>query len=119
MPYKSEIERMSKHKAYLKARYAHDAEFRARHKARIEARKSEIKKWYKEYKLTQRCTRCAEDHPACLEFHHLDPKQKDLHLAQAVDRGWSVERLKAELAKCACLCSNCHRKFHRHEEDAD
>jgi 5-methylcytosine-specific restriction endonuclease McrA len=42
-----------------------------------------------------------------LEFHHREPAQKSFGLSE---RGMtrSIERLRAELAKCVLLCSNCH-----------
>jgi len=47
---------------------------------------------------------------AALEFHHLDPKQKEF--------SWQKMRLKSEIVinkeldKCVLLCANCHRKRH-------
>jgi hypothetical protein len=44
---------------------------------------------------------------AALEFHHLDPEQKEFGIAQAgVTR--SLEKCQAEADKCVLLCSNCH-----------
>jgi hypothetical protein len=49
----------------------------------------------------------------CLDFHHADPAEKDIDPAQAVSlKGWSIDRIRAEIAKCAVLCANCHRKAH-------
>lgn len=41
-----------------------------------------------------------------LEFHHRDRKQKENHRIWS----WTVERRKAELAKCDLLCRTCHQK---------
>ena len=46
------------------------------------------------------------------DFHHVDPKEKELPPATALAYSW--ERLKTELDKCILLCSNCHR-IHHHE----
>jgi hypothetical protein len=44
-----------------------------------------------------------------LDFHHIDPTQKDFTLTASVaNRQIFVEELK----KCVCLCSNCHREVH-------
>lgn len=67
--------------------------------------------WFQEFKKTLKCTRCPETHPACLHFHHLDPSQKDMAIANAV-RSWSRKRLMAEIDKCEILCANCHAKEH-------
>ena len=46
-----------------------------------------------------------------LEFHHLDPKEKNFSLSKTgFTRGW-VE-IKTELDKCILLCANCHREAH-------
>lgn len=57
------------------------------------------------------CVLCGYNkHPAALEFHHLDPTQKefDISLCKLKD----FERVKPELDKCVLVCSNCHREFH-------
>jgi len=55
-----------------------------------------------------RCRLCGYDRCAsALEFHHLDPSTKRFGLASCgVAR--SLERARAEAAKCVLLCSNCH-----------
>lgn len=51
---------------------------------------------------------------AALEFHHLDPTQKDFSIsAKGTTRAW--EMIEAELDKCVLLCSNCHREHHAGE----
>lgn len=44
-----------------------------------------------------------------LEFHHLDPNEKDFSIA---GKSWSLERLKREADKCILVCSNCHKEIH-------
>jgi hypothetical protein len=84
-------------------------------KARIKRRKSELSLWLKEIKGSLCCSNCRENHIACLEFHHVNPSEKDLVLARVVANGWSKERIQKELNKCIVLCSNCHRKLHYKE----
>lgn len=44
---------------------------------------------------------------AALEFHHLDPSTKSFGLSlRGMTR--SIEKMRAEAAKCALLCANCH-----------
>jgi hypothetical protein len=51
--------------------------------------------------------RCIE----ALEFHHLDPTQKDFGIShKGYTRSW--ERVKEEVDKCIMLCANCHREAH-------
>jgi hypothetical protein len=78
----------------------------------VKRRKREIKVWLNQYKATLKCSRCPENHPACLEFHHKRPSEKDINLSWAVSWGWSVERIQREIDKCVVLCANCHRKQH-------
>lgn len=91
-------------------RWYHNNKAKAR--SIIKACRDEKVKWLKELKATLQCSRCPENHPACLVFHHTDPKEKDLEVASAVRSGWSIERIKAEIAKCIVLCANCHAKEH-------
>lgn len=74
-------------------------------------RKIRRSKWI-EFKRTLKCERCGENHPATLDFHHLDPNEKDFNLSGKAFYGYSVERIHEELSKCIILCSNCHRKEH-------
>lgn len=55
-----------------------------------------------------RCTVCGfRDHPAALQFHHLDPATKEFHLGhQGQTR--SIARMREEAKKCVLLCANCH-----------
>lgn len=57
----------------------------------------------------QKCgyNKCIE----ALEFHHLDPSQKDFSIAKA--HSWKMEKLLPELDKCMLLCANCHRELHQ------
>ena len=61
-------------------------------------------------KATLKCARCGENHPATLQFHHCDPQKKDFNLSEAVREGYSIKRIKKEVAKCTVLCANCHAK---------
>lgn len=58
------------------------------------------------------CTRCGYDrYVGALEFHHLDPMEKEWQLGSRLPNGrW--ESLKAELDKCVLVCSNCHKEIH-------
>ena len=44
-----------------------------------------------------------------LEFHHLDPSQKDFTIS---GKSKSFEPLKKEADKCILVCSNCHKEIH-------
>jgi hypothetical protein len=58
-----------------------------------------------------KCERCGYNKCIdALEFHHIDPSQKDKNFGNMKLRKW--EDQKKELDKCICVCSNCHREIH-------
>jgi len=84
---------------------------RQRHKKR----RLKIALWLHNYKKTLKCTKCGENHPATLDFHHRDPKDKIGSIAHSSCLGWGMKKLLKEIAKCDVLCANCHRKLHYKE----
>ncbi len=50
-----------------------------------------------------------------LEFHHLNPKEKDFSIGRSMNKSWGV--LIKELDKCVLLCSNCHSEIHSKQTD--
>ena len=97
------------HSEYLKVHYKNNKQY---YKDKAKKRNVNLQNWIKEYKLSLKCKECGENHPACLDFHHLDPNEKDLEISAAINNGWNLERLLKEIEKCIVLCSNCHRKLH-------
>ncbi len=74
------------------------------------SRKVKIKKW-KDFKSVLSCERCEEDFSECLDFHHLDPKEKSFTISNAISRiAWDT--IMKEVEKCVVLCKNCHTKEH-------
>ncbi len=67
------------------------------------------------YKKTLCCIDCGQSHPATLEFHHLDPTQKEVIVSRLLNETTSLRRLQEEMAKCVVLCANCHRIRHWNE----
>ncbi len=59
-------------------------------------------------KTGKRCKYCLENDECCLDYHHIDPKNKFTSVSQAK----SIPVLKKEIPKCELICSNCHRKLH-------
>lgn len=60
-----------------------------------------------------KCICCGYDKcNSALEFHHINPEEKDFSFgaAMASPKAWSS--LVVELRKCVLLCSNCHREVH-------
>jgi L-lysine 2,3-aminomutase len=79
-------------------------------------RRQAVKQWfYEEVVSKQSCTECGENHPAVLDFHHLDPEEKENSICDMVCKRFSKKKILAEVSKCIVLCSNCHRKHHWQE----
>lgn len=75
-----------------------------------------IKRWKKrkldaiEYK-GGKCEKCGYDKSyAALEFHHLNPFEKEMDWNDMRKTSW--DKIKQELDKCICVCANCHREIH-------
>jgi len=63
------------------------------------------------------CQHCGQDFTGrleCLDFHHVNPEEKDVGLGRILAGSW--KRIEAEIDKCIVLCSNCHRTVHRGED---
>lgn len=63
--------------------------------------------WLVELKSNLACEECGENHPATIDFHHLN-----FSLSKAVSSGYGKDLILKEIAKCKVLCSNCHRILH-------
>lgn len=71
--------------------------------------------WVRQFKT--KCAHCGEDHPATLDFHHLEGKEHGI--ANLTNRNNLTKKIKSliikEIKKCIVICSNCHRKLHWNE----
>jgi predicted HNH restriction endonuclease len=76
--------------------------------ARQTERNKEIKEFIHSLKTV--CVFCGELERVCLEFHHKNPAEKEFNIAGGY--GYSREHIQKEVAKCICVCANCHRKIH-------
>lgn len=83
---------------------------------RVTKRRQELKKKAINYK-GGKCEICSYSKSIrALEFHHIDPSQKDFGVAaKGYTRSW--EKVKEELDKCILLCSNCHSETHERIEN--
>ena len=60
-------------------------------------------------KIAKGCEICGyNEHPAALQFDHIDPTQKEFNVGEAVSNSYGWSRIEAEIAKCRVLCANCH-----------
>jgi len=72
--------------------------------------------WFEEYKKTLKYNICGENHPGCLDFHHIDPLKKEISISIIARGTYSNVTIMKEINKCIVLCSNCHRKLHYDEK---
>lgn len=89
--------------AYVQ-RYGDDA------KAHTRKRYNAAKEYVDTYKATHPCEICGESEVVCLDFHHLDPAQKDFGISAGLNR--KMDFIKSEIDKCMVVCKNCHAKVH-------
>ena len=84
-------------------------------KAYDQGRYAERRDFIQAYKIEKGCAKCGyNQHPAALEFNHLDPAKKKFQIAGNLTRRW--DSIVEEMAKCEILCANCHA-IHTHEND--
>ncbi len=77
--------------------------------------RKKVKERLVEYK-GGKCEICGYDKCIdALEFHHLDPKEKDFTLSSS--NVLSFDRMKKEVDKCILVCANCHREIHHKKNE--
>lgn len=63
-----------------------------------------------------KCEKCGYDkNMAALEFHHINPDEKEFQIDMRHFSNNSLEKLQTELDKCILLCANCHREEHNED----
>lgn len=73
-------------------------------------RKENIKKWVNRYLKNKPCLDCKiKYHPYCMDFDHVDGRNKTRTIATLVGDGYSKSRILKEISKCDLICANCHR----------
>jgi hypothetical protein len=65
--------------------------------------------WVLNYLQSHPCKDCGEKDLVVLEFDHRQGEKKDGDVSTMISR-MSLERVKAEVAKCDVRCANCHRR---------
>src|SRR6202049_289562 len=85
---------------------------KAKRLAKVYERKAAIHEYIQSIKNQLCCADCGERHPATLQFHHLNSEDKTFTIGDAVNRGFSLDRIKKEINKCIVLCANSHAIRH-------
>jgi hypothetical protein len=101
MPYKDPEAKRANHRDYMAERLAKDPEFNAAHRRNVVESNRRVKERVAELisKFRQNgCIICGEKEP-----YNLGDLTRGRH---------GVATVEAELAKCVCICANCHCKVH-------
>ena len=70
-------------------------------------RKKQIRDWLREYKESLPCVDCKTYFPYyVMDFDHLSDKLIEIN---KLINSCSMTKIRAEIAKCELVCSNCHR----------
>lgn len=78
-------------------------------KNRYRQKKNEIQ----DLKKGIKCIKCGYNKcGASLEFHHINPEEKDEKVARMLTNNYNLDIVKKEIEKCVVLCANCHHEFH-------
>jgi hypothetical protein len=111
MPYKDASVKKAFHKERSRKHYLKN---RAKIIAQTKARKVTQRAKWDAFKSTLKCAQCDENHPAVLDFHHIDPSQKDKEVSEFISCS-QYGRAMEEVKKCIVLCANHHRLLHFNE----
>ena len=111
MPYKDPEVRKKKHAEYSREYYLINKE---KVIARSRVTRAIGKARWDTFKRTLKCTQCGFNHPAALDFHHVNPSEKENIVSHLVSQG-SFAAAMEEVQKCIVLCANCHRVHHAEE----
>ena len=101
-------------KAYHREHYQKN---KAIYFAKNRKRRKEIQKWFQNLKNQLKCEKCGESHPACLDFHHINPSVKEKAVSLLI-RNSSKKKILEEIAKCKVWCCKCHRIWHWDNQNA-
>ena len=99
------------------------AKYYAENSAKAKKHKKSYEKRNKEFitrvRKRLKCLKCSLDKWYLIEFHHLDPKTKEIGVTNLQYNAYSIERIKKEIRKCVPLCRNCHAEYHHLERQKE
>lgn len=105
MPYKDpEKQRLAQHNHYLNNKDSY--------KKTRDNRRNYVDRLIQQAKEGKSCVFCNESFVPCLDFHHVNPSEKEGTPGIMRRDAWKKDKVLAEIAKCVLVCSNCHRKIH-------
>ena len=82
---------------------------------RVRENQRKFSEWVSSHKIP--CVLCGYFKlDKAIEWHHLDESTKSFNISSFSSKNYPSAKNKAlvekEMAKCVCLCANCHREVH-------
>jgi len=73
-------------------------------------RKYKRRAFFAKDKISKGCQECGyNDRSVALDYHHTNPENKEMSVAERIARVHSKKNIREEVEKCRVLCANCHR----------
>ena len=88
------------------------AECKFCHSSYMKQKYQEKKNIVQELKSQCKCAKCGDDRGYVLEYHHVNPEEKEYTIARLTSNNYTLDKVYDEIQKCIVLCANCHREFH-------
>jgi len=88
-----------------------------KHQAAVAINKRRYREAWFAYKENLKCHFCGFQHPAAIDFHHVDRKDKR-DINRLVANSAFKRAIEEVETKCIPVCSNCHRIHHWEERRA-
>ena len=95
-----------------KAKGTRRSECKECHTAYMKQKYQEKKNEIQELKSQYSCAKCGDKRGYVLDFHHINPSEKENTIARMTSNNYELIKVYDEIKKCVVLCANCHREFH-------
>lgn len=99
-----------------KAKGTRRSECKYCHSAYMKQKYQQKKRQIQQLKSQMKCAKCGESRGYVLDFHHLNPEQKENTIARMTSNNYELDKVYDEIKKCIVLCANCHREFHHFKQ---
>jgi DNA-directed RNA polymerase subunit RPC12/RpoP len=100
-----------------KAKGTRRSECKYCHSGYMKQKYQEKKQIVQDIKASCKCAKCGDSRGYVLDFHHINPDEKENTVARMTSNNYKLDKVYDEIEKCAVLCANCHREFHYLEEN--
>ena len=82
------------------------------HSGYMKAKYKEKQQIVEQLKTQLACAKCGEARGYVLDYHHINPEDKENSVARMLTNHNKIDKVYEEIKKCVVLCANCHREFH-------